>query len=180
MSSLSGCGRLATVLAMNCPCTSGKPFAECCEPILTGAEKAKTAEQLMRSRYTAYATGNVDWIVESQSEDGRKFVDRKATEEWSKRAEGHKMEILEVQQGGEDDDEGFVDFKAYYTLGGEDITHHEVASFRKEDGTWYFVDGVEVKPRPFKRLDKKVGPNEKCPCGSDKKFKKCHGKPGAA
>ena len=87
---------------------------------------------------------------------------------------------LDVQQGGEGDTEGFVDFKAYYTLGGEDITHHEVASFRKEDGVWYFVDGVEVKPRPFKRESKKIGPNEPCPCGSGKKHKKCHGRPGAA
>jgi len=59
-------------------------------------------------------------------------------------------------------------------------THHEVASFRKEDGEWFFVDGVEVKPRPFKRLEPKVGPNEPCTCGSGKKYKKCHGKPGAA
>jgi SEC-C motif-containing protein len=64
---------------MKCPCSSGKDFASCCEPILTRKQKAKTAEQLMRSRYTAYATGNVDWIVDSQSPDGRAFVDRKAT-----------------------------------------------------------------------------------------------------
>lgn len=106
-------------------------------------------------------------------------MDRKATEEWSKRADWHKMEIVELQDGKEDDTEGFVDFKAYYTIAGEDIEHHEVASFRKEDGVWYFVDGVEVKPRPFKHRDKKVTPNEKCPCGSDKKYKKCCGKPGA-
>ena len=47
-----------SVLAMKCPCSSGKEFAECCEPILTQAKKAATAEELMRSRYTAYATGN--------------------------------------------------------------------------------------------------------------------------
>ncbi len=164
---------------MNCPCTSGKPFAECCEPIITRQRVAATAEELMRSRYTAYARGDIDWIIESQSPEGRVHVDRKATEEWSKRAEWHRMEVLEVDRGGVDDGEGFVDFKAYYTLGGEDITHHEVASFRKEDGVWYFVDGVEVKPRPFKRLDRKIGPNEKCPCGSDKKYKKCCGRPGA-
>lgn len=161
---------------MKCPCTSGKDLAACCEPILTKKQKAKTAEQLMRSRYTAYATGNVDWIVESQSADGRAFVDRKATEEWSKRAQWHRMEVLETKDGGEGDSEGFVDFKAYYTIGGEDVTHHEIASFRKEDGEWFFVDGLEVKPRPYKRLDKKVGPNEPCPCGSGKKHKKCCGK----
>lgn len=165
---------------MKCPCSSGKSFAECCEPVITQAQQATTAEQLMRSRYSAYALGHIDWIIESQSPDGRAHVDRKATEEWSSRADWHKMEILEVQDGLEGDSEGFVDFKAYYTISGEDVVHHEVASFRKEDGRWYFVDGVEVKPRPFKNLDKKVGPNEKCPCGSGKKYKKCCGKPGAA
>ena len=57
----------------------------------------------------------------------------------------------------------------------EDIAHHEVASFRKEDGVWYFVDGIEVKPRPFKRLTPKLGPNDPCSCGSGKKYKKCCG-----
>jgi len=163
---------------MNCPCTSGKQYAECCEPIISQQQAAATAEQLMRSRYSAYVLGHVDWIIESQSPDGRAHVDHNATKEWSERAEWHRMEVLEVQQGGEDDTEGLVDFKAYYTINGEDIEHHEIASFRKEDDVWYFVDGVEVKPRPFRRLDKKVGPNEKCPCGSEKKFKKCCGKPG--
>lgn len=161
---------------MKCPCTSGKDYASCCEPILTRKQKAATAEQLMRSRYTAYATGNVEWIVESQSPDGRAFVDRKATEEWSRRATWHRLEVVETKDGGAGDSEGFVDFKAYYTIADEDITHHEVASFRKEDGEWFFVDGIEVKPRPFKRFDRKVGPNEPCPCGSGKKHKKCCGK----
>ena len=165
---------------MKCPCTSGKEFAACCEPILTKKQKAVTAEQLMRSRYTAYATNNVDWIVDSQSPDGRQFVDRKATEQWSRSATWHRMEVLQATDGGPDDTEGFVDFKAYYSIGAEDITHHEVASFRKEDGEWFFVDGIEVKPRPFKRMEPKVGPNDPCTCGSGKKWKKCHGKPGAA
>ena len=164
---------------MQCPCCSEQPFAECCEPVLRGQRQAATASELMRSRYTAYATGEIDWIVESQIPEGREYTDRKATEEWSKRSEWKGLEILECTQGGEDDDEGFVEFKAYYNLAGEEITHHEVASFRKLESKWHFVDGVEVKPRPFKRNDRKVGPNEKCPCGSDKKYKKCCGKPGA-
>lgn len=165
---------------MNCPCTSGRSFADCCEPIIQGKQAATTAEQLMRSRYSAYALGHIDWIVDSQSPDGRQFVDRNATETWSKRATWHRLEVLAAQDGGPEDAEGFVEFKAYYTLAGEDITHHEVASFRREDGVWYFVDGVEMKPRPFKRLERKLGPNEPCGCGSGKKFKKCCGKPGVA
>jgi SEC-C motif-containing protein len=165
---------------MNCPCHSGRSYADCCEPIIQGKQAATTAEQLMRSRYTAYALGHIDWIVDSQSPDGRQFVDRNATEAWSKRATWHRLEVLTAQDGGPEDAEGFVEFKAYYTLAGEDITHHEVASFRREDGVWYFVDGVEMKPRPFKRLERKLGPNEPCACGSGKKFKKCCGKPGVA
>ena len=163
---------------MKCPCTPDKEFAVCCEPIIQQKRKAVTAEELMRSRYSAYALGHVDWIIESQSPDGRQFVDRTATEQWSKRATWHRMEVVGVEGGAADDTEGFVDFKAYYTIAGEDITHHEVASFRKEDDTWYFVDGIEVKPRPFKRLEPKVGPNDPCTCGSGKKYKKCCGKPG--
>ena len=66
---------------MKCPCTSGSDYASCCEPIITQQQQAKTAEQLMRSRYSAYALGKVDWIVDSQSPDGRQFVDRDATEQ---------------------------------------------------------------------------------------------------
>ena len=78
-----------------------------------------------------------------------------------------------VDQGQPEDAEGFVEFKAYYTLGGEDVTHHEVASFRKEDGAWYFVEGEPVRQQPFVREEPKVGRNDPCPCGSGKKYKKC-------
>ncbi len=164
---------------MQCPCTSQKAYAECCGPVVQGERLAATAAELMRSRYSAYALGHVDWIVDSQSPDGRQFVDRRATEEWSKRAQWHGLEIVETENGGPDDAEGVVEFKARYTLAGEDIVHHEIASFRKEDGAWYFVDGIEVKPRPFKRATAKVGANDPCPCGSGKKHKKCCGRPGA-
>jgi SEC-C motif-containing protein len=147
--------------------------------LIRGERKAASAEQLMRSRYTAYARGSIDWIVDSQIPEGRQFTDRRATEEWSRRATWKGLEIVETRDGGVDDDEGIVEFKAHYELGGEDITHHEIASFRREDGAWYFVDGLEVKPRPFKHSQAKVGPNEPCPCGSGKKHKKCCGRPGA-
>jgi SEC-C motif-containing protein len=164
---------------MNCPCTSGKQYAQCCEPVIRGARAAATAAELMRSRYSAYALGEIDWIYQSQLPEGRQFIDRRATEEWSKRAEWQRLEVLEQTDGGADDAEGVVEFKAYYRMGDEAIAHHEIASFRRVDGVWYFVDGIEVKPRPYKRPDAKVGPNDVCPCGSGKKYKKCCGRPGA-
>lgn len=163
---------------MQCPCTSGKSFDDCCGPVIAGKRKAATAEALMRSRYSAFATGAIDWIIDSQIPEGRPYTDRRATEEWSQRSTWKGMQVLETQQGGTDDEEGLVEFKARYELGGEDIVHHEIASFQKQDGAWYFVDGIEVKPRPFKRQQPKVGPNDPCSCGSGKKHKKCCGKPG--
>ena len=162
-----------------CPCCSGESYAACCEPVIKGQRAARTAAELMRSRYSAYAKGEIDWILESQSPDGRRFVNLEATREWSRKSTWKGLEIREVTQGGEADDDGYVEFKAHYHLAGEDIAHHEIAQFRREDGKWYFVDGLEVKPRPFKNVAPKIGPNEPCPCGSGKKFKKCCGKPGA-
>ncbi|HSG62441.1 MAG TPA: SEC-C metal-binding domain-containing protein, partial [Pseudomonadales bacterium] len=40
-----------------CPCGSNKPFAKCCDRFLSGAQHAKTPEQLMRSRFSAFFLG---------------------------------------------------------------------------------------------------------------------------
>ena len=128
----------------------------------------------MRSRYTAYALGGRgDYLLATWFPATARGLTPEALSQRDR--EWTRLQIVDKQQRG---DQGFVEFKAYYTLAGEDITHHEIASFRKEDGVWYFVDGIEVKPRPFKRVDRKVGPNEPCTCGSGKKYKKCCGKPG--
>ena len=59
-----------------CPCGSGKTFAECCGPILGGEAKAKTAERLMRARYTAYATDDIDFLFQSSGPEVREEFDR--------------------------------------------------------------------------------------------------------
>jgi len=38
------------------------------------------------------------------------------------------------------------------------------------------INKEEIKIEPVKREEPKVGRNEPCPCGSGKKYKKCHGK----
>ena len=49
---------------------------------------------------------------------------------------------------------------------------HELASFRREEGRWVYVDG-DMNPKGPPRQVAKVGRNEPCPCGSGKKYKKC-------
>ena len=55
------------------------------------------------------------------------------------------------------------------------IEHRERALFRKVNDRWAFVDGIEIKGPPVVRTDPRVGRNDPCPCGSGKKYKKCHG-----
>ena len=60
---------------MTCPCGLGETLESCCGPYLKHEKKPPTAEALMRARYTAYATGDVDFIVESHDPERKGEVD---------------------------------------------------------------------------------------------------------
>lgn len=159
-----------------CPCCSGKKYGECCGPLHNGTAKASTAEALMRARYSAYVVQNIDFIINT-CETGDKIaeIDRKATEDWSKKSTWHGLKILRTEKGTESDDEGIVEFEATYTQKGIRDVHHEIAGFRKVDGTWLYSEGM-LRPTTVVREGRKVGRNEPCPCGSGKKYKNCCGK----
>jgi SEC-C motif-containing protein len=160
---------------MACPCGTGAPFETCCGPFLAGEQQPATAEQLMRSRYTAYVRGAIDYIIDTHDPKTRGDVDRAATEEWSTQAEWLGLDVVATEGGGPQDDEGMVEFKARYAVKGSPMTHHERSHFRRVDGRWAFVDGHNVKQKPIVREAAKVGRNDPCPCGSGKKYKRCHG-----
>ena len=155
-----------------CPCGSQKSYADCCEPIHLQKIPAPTAEALMRSRYSAYAKGVIDWIAASQNSEQ---TDMEATRQWSQGNTWLGLQIVRTELGGPQDDTGLVEFIAKYSGGTYIETHHEVGSFVKVDGKWLFDKG-EVIPSTVVRKDPKVGRNEPCPCGSGKKYKACHGK----
>ena len=125
----------------------------------------------MRSRYTAYVLGEIDYVLATHDPAGREEVDRESATKWSQEAEWQGLEIVSAK-GGADDEAGEVEFVANYKMKGKALRHHELATFRKTDGRWFYVDGDMVKPKPV-RLGPKVGRNEPCPCGSGKKYKKC-------
>jgi SEC-C motif-containing protein len=133
----------------------------------------------MRSRYTAYTKGDVDYIVATHDPEHADRLDREATEEWAKEATWLGLDILACEQGQPGDETGTVEFVARYEQRGSERAHHERSTFRNVDGAWFFRDGDLVKPQPLKRAQPKVGRNEPCPCGSGKKYKKCCGSPSA-
>jgi SEC-C motif domain protein len=158
----------------NCHCGSERLFGECCEPFLNGTAKAPTAESLMRARYSAYVTANIDFIEQTIHSSVRADFNRESALKWSEESQWQGLEILNTVDGKEGDAAGSVEFIATYSQKGETVTHHELSTFRKEAGDWYFVDGRVVN-QPFRRDQPRIGRNDPCPCGSGKKYKKCCG-----
>jgi len=159
-----------------CPCGSGATFAACCEPIITGTRESETAEELMRARYSAFVTGAIDFIVASTHSRTRKEIDLDYTRDWSQNSTWHGLEIFETKQV--DDNKAFVSFEARYTKDGKEQHHRERSLFEREAGHWRFVTGDELKNPTVRYETPRPGRNDPCPCGSGKKYKKCHGVQG--
>jgi SEC-C motif domain protein len=164
---------------MKCPCGSNSEFSVCCEAFLTMTAKPQTAEQLMRSRYTAYTLANIDYIRRTLDPEHLESFDESGTLSWAQNSKWLGLTIHSTEQGTSDDSKGVVVFTASYEQNGQRQDHHERAYFRKNNsGTWFFVDGEvpkEQRQKPIVRDSQKVGRNDPCPCGSGKKFKRCCG-----
>jgi SEC-C motif domain protein len=126
----------------NCYCGSVKDFEQCCEPYILGTSKPQTAEELMRSRYSAYAILNIEYIVRTTYPSTRKFLDSDEILTWAKSHIWNKLEIISTDKGTSKDVKGFVEFKAYYSDSTSELqVHHEQSIFTKELGKWFFVNG---------------------------------------
>ncbi|HCB59920.1 MAG TPA: hypothetical protein DEP82_18930 [Arthrobacter bacterium] len=123
--------------AGNCPCLSGKAYTECCGRFHNGGAEAATAEQLMRSRYTAFALLNAEYLRKTwHPETAPAELEMDPAMEW------RRLDILSTDRGGPLDNEGTVEFKAHFRHDGERGVHHETSRFVRENRRWYYVDGV--------------------------------------
>ncbi|QTX05629.1 YchJ family protein [Agromyces archimandritae] len=123
-----------------CPCLSGLTFGECCGPILDGERPAPTAERLMRSRYSAFATENADYLLESWHPSTRP-----AELELDPRQRWYRLDIVKRERGRPLDLDGIVEFIAYFRFDGGADSLHERSRFRWEGGRWYYVDGAVLE-----------------------------------
>ena len=118
-----------------CYCGSSNSYKECCEKFINSSQNASTAEALMRSRYSAYATQAVSYLIATTAVLQRKLLIKSDILEWSQSNKWNKLEIIEAT-------ENTVEFKAYYTDSNNlSYIHHEKSTFIIEDGKWYYVDG---------------------------------------
>jgi len=157
---------------VSCPCGTGRDEAACCAPFLAGAP-APTAVALMRSRYTAYVRGAIDYLLATHDPATRETVDRAAVATWSRETTWLGLEIVATEAGGPEDATGIVEFIARGRTGGTAFAQRERSRFRRVDGRWVYTDG-DVVAAPA-RHPEAVGRNAPCPCGSGKKYKRCHG-----
>lgn len=120
---------------MNCYCGNPVPFKVCCEPYIKGSKNAPTSETLMRSRYSAFATGAADYLVNTTHSSKRKLHNKSEILAWSQSNQWLRLEILAVT-------ETTVTFNAYYL--DENLKaqiHYEHSTFKLENGKWFYVDG---------------------------------------
>ncbi|MBK5938372.1 YchJ family protein [Halochromatium roseum] len=122
---------------MPCPCGSEHTLADCCGPFLADAAVPPTAETLMRSRYTAFTQGAVEYLRATWHASTRPAeITSDPAPTWM------GLKILTTKAGGPDDSEGWVEFVARYKIGRRPLRLHERSRFLREDGAWRYVDGV--------------------------------------
>jgi len=129
---------------MICPCGSEQPYEFCCGAIIAGNKPASTAEELMRSRYTAYSLTNIDYIISSMRENAAKYFDPISAKKWAQSVKWVDLKILKTKQGQSDDNIGWVEFKARYKENGKMQLIQELSEFRKIDSKWYYMDGKRL------------------------------------
>lgn len=120
----------------SCPCGKDEIFSNCCEPFLLGDTFPDTAEQLMRSRYSAYATFNLDYVKNTWHPSTLPTELRLVPEQvWV------GLKIKHTEAGTANDKTGIVAFEAKSKRGGKAHKMKEVSRFEKLDGRWFYVSG---------------------------------------
>lgn len=121
---------------MKCPCCSQLDYENCCEPIHKRVYYASSAEQLMRSRYSAFAMQNGQYLWETTAPLQRKFHPEKEYQSWAEANKWIKLEIVNLPRIDQ------VEFKAIYQdENGQLQVHHELSKFEQINGKWYYVSG---------------------------------------
>ena len=152
-------------MPMLCPCQLSQPYANCCQPFHTGQRQPENAEQLMRSRYAAYALQQINYLVRTTVPAQQPLLDVNGIAQWSREAQWLGLTVHQhIPCIGKRHAQ--VAFTAHFAEHGSAREHHELSAFVQINGAWYFID-------PTVPLPSMKSP---CICGSGAKFKACCGR----
>lgn len=121
---------------LKCPCCSGNNYEDCCKPYHTKEKNAPTAEALMRSRYSAFAIPNGEYLINTTLPAKRKFHNKEDLQEWGEINQWIKLEIVSTPTPNK------VEFKAFYIdeVGNQQM-QQELSVFQKMGDKWFYVSG---------------------------------------
>ncbi|KCX36516.1 hypothetical protein J577_2326 [Acinetobacter sp. 263903-1] len=146
----------------SCPCGKGL-YKDCCEPLHSGKTRAVHAEQLMRSRYSAFALQQIGYIVKTTASGQQPYLEVPAIQQWSETNRWLGLEVINFKEKLTKH-HAEVEFRAHYHDGEQPQLHHEISYFVQQAGQWFFLDPT---------VDMPVTMKQPCICGSGKKFKQC-------
>jgi len=118
----------------------------------------------MRSRYSAYVLGLIDYLVTTTLPVQQAGLDRASIEQWSAQSTWLGLDVDTAEIFGGQPEHAFVTFTARWHDQAGEHCHRERSSFVQHGGRWYFIDPT---------VSLKAGRNDPCPCASGQKFKKC-------
>jgi SEC-C motif domain protein len=123
-----------------CPCGSTAAYRDCCGRLHAGLAEAGTAEELMRSRYSAFVAGDSAYLLRSWSSETRpRSLELDPEQQW----EG--LDVIRAVRGGANDTAGTVEFRARFRTGGATQEQHEVSTFVREDGRWVYRGALALR-----------------------------------
>lgn len=130
----------------SCPCGGLKSYMQCCGPLIKGKRLAETAQELMRSRYTAFAKQRSDYLVSTAAGAAAELFRRvpviDAEVQWV------RLEVIDVVRGLEADNSGEVYFRAYYKKKCDQLGRVRIMSersvFQKIEGRWFYVGEIDA------------------------------------
>lgn len=118
----------------------------------------------MRSRYSAYVLGRVEYLLDTTLPAQRDGMDREAIAQWSAQSTWLGLDVESAELIGGQPEHAFVTFTARWHDAEGEHRHRERSAFVQHEGRWFFIDPT---------VSLKAGRNDACPCGSRQKFKKC-------
>lgn len=125
-----------------CFCGREKTYKICCGEIHLGLKNPSCAEDLMRSRYSAFVLGLGDYLNNSHHINTRNESEKEAIENWAKSVKWIELKVINSTLGTEKDEVGTVEFKAYFKQGLFKKVIHENSTFKKVDGRWYYLGSI--------------------------------------
>ncbi|WP_066964944.1 YchJ family protein [Microbulbifer sp. Q7] len=128
----------ATSASPPCHCCSGKPLAQCCGIYLSGQVYPNTAEALMRSRYSAFVTGNLPYLTKTWHPDTCPELN---SDDLTTRWQG--LEVVKSKQGLK---KSIVEFRAWFTDGDTERALHEISLFKLHKKRWVYVEPLDKWP----------------------------------